>query len=539
MKQSVYIIAAVLAAFASPLQAQDTYLNDRLTNTNDLIGTARYVGMGGALGALGADLSVMSSNPAGTGLYRRADLAGTISVMTQKDRQAKGEDFTHFSFDQMGFVYSAHFGDDKLKYVNFGVNYQKKLNFNHALIADHGNPGGLSQSMQLAEQCNLRPPYEDGEGNWGYPTDLTGAAYNGYVFDSDELGYYGHPAFENQYSRVTDGSLQGFDFNLSFNFTNRVYFGFTFGVDNMDYDSRSIYTEYRNGVGTDDEGNPVNMALDYSLLTDHRVTGYGFNVKAGVIVRPFEESPFRLGLAFETPTYYTLRSSVYSQVESTFDADGYYLEQGIYIHPGIDSYLEYDVRTPWKVRLSAGHTVGTMLAIGAEYEYANYSKTVMGYGSDEYYYDDFSRRIDKDKDMNRLTDKTLKGTHTLKLGFELKPADNLSLRFGYNYISKSYEENARFDLPLNSYAALYNHHTDYTNLGDVNIFTAGLGYRFKHFYMDLAYKFRRQSGEFYAFDDSFRTGKDFANTDYANKQLTPVDVNLNRHQAFLTLGYKF
>ncbi len=532
MKKTIYVISAAFVVAVSSLQAQDTYLNDRLTNTNDLIGTARYVGMGGAMGALGADLSVMSSNPAGIGLYRRADVAGTFSVMTQKDRQAKGEDFTHFSFDNLGFVYSSDFGGDKLKYVNFGVNYQKKLNFNHALIADHGRLNGLSQSMQLADQCNRFLPYEDADGYWSYPTDLAGAAYNAYVFDSDEAGYFGDPAFKNQYSRVTDGSLQGFDFNLSFNLQNRFFLGFTFGLDNLDYSSRSVYTEYRDGV----DGDGKVMALDYSLLTDHVVSGYGVNFKLGAIVRPFEESPFRVGLAIESPTFYNFSSSVYSRIESTFDRDGYYLEQGIYTHSGIDTNLEYQIRTPWKVRLSAGHTVGTLFAIGAEYEYANYSKTSMGYGNE--YYDDYWTN-DKDKDMNRLTEKTLKGTHSFKVGVELKPVGNVSLRAGYNYMSKSYKDDARFDIPLDSYAALYNHHTDYMNLGNVNIFTAGIGYRFRHFYMDMAYKFRRQSGEFYAFDDSFVKGADFAGSGYENLSLSPVDVNLNRHQVFLTLGYKF
>ncbi|MCM1108177.1 MAG: hypothetical protein NC388_03850 [Clostridium sp.] len=533
MDKKIYTIALATALATPVVQAQDTYLNDRLTNGGDLIGTARYVGMGGAMGALGADLSLMSSNPAGIGLYRRADLAGTVSVMTQKDHSASGEDYTHFSFDQLGFVYSAKFGGNSLNYVNFGVNYQKKINFNHAMIADNNGLGGLSQSMLLADQCNRFPPVEDENGYWGYPTDLTGATYNAYVFDSDEQGYFGDPAFRNEYSRVTGGSLQGFDFNLAFNLKDRVFLGFTFGVDNVDYNSRSIYTEYRDGVTFAGDA----MALDYSLLTDHVVSGYGVNFKLGAIVRPFEESAFRVGLAVESPTYYSLRSSVGSRIESTFDREGYYLESGIYTHSGITSDLDFDLRTPWKVRVSAGHTVGTIFAIGAEYEYANYGKTSMGYSTDSYYDDVWSN--EKDRAMNRLTEQTLQGTHTFKVGLELKPADNLSLRAGYNHISKSFKDNARFDLPLESYAALYSHHTDYMNMGDVNLFTAGIGYRFKHFYVDLAYKYRRQNAEFYAFDDSFTAGADFTGSVYEGMSLRPVDVNLTRHQAFFTLGYKF
>ena len=53
-----YILLPLLAA-AIAVQAQDSYMNERLVNSSsDVIGTSRYVGMGGALGALGADISV-------------------------------------------------------------------------------------------------------------------------------------------------------------------------------------------------------------------------------------------------------------------------------------------------------------------------------------------------------------------------------------------------------------------------------------------------------------------------------------------------
>ncbi|MDE5787125.1 MAG: hemin receptor, partial [Bacteroidaceae bacterium] len=60
-----YSLMAVLLMATAIAKAQDTYMNDRLTATDDIDGTARFVGMGGAMGALGADLSVISSNPAG------------------------------------------------------------------------------------------------------------------------------------------------------------------------------------------------------------------------------------------------------------------------------------------------------------------------------------------------------------------------------------------------------------------------------------------------------------------------------------------
>lgn len=44
----------------------------------DLNGTARFVGMGGAMSALGGDISTISTNPAGIGIYRSNDAMVTM-----------------------------------------------------------------------------------------------------------------------------------------------------------------------------------------------------------------------------------------------------------------------------------------------------------------------------------------------------------------------------------------------------------------------------------------------------------------------------
>ena len=63
--QTISILLLALAAL--PAMAQETYQDTKLVE-NELNGTARYVGMGGAMEALGADISTISTNPAGIGL---------------------------------------------------------------------------------------------------------------------------------------------------------------------------------------------------------------------------------------------------------------------------------------------------------------------------------------------------------------------------------------------------------------------------------------------------------------------------------------
>lgn len=67
MKNKVIVTACTLLAMATA-SAQNAYDAEKLLG-NDLNGTARFVGMGGAMGALGGDISVMSSNPAGIGIF--------------------------------------------------------------------------------------------------------------------------------------------------------------------------------------------------------------------------------------------------------------------------------------------------------------------------------------------------------------------------------------------------------------------------------------------------------------------------------------
>ena len=70
---------ALMLIMALGTYAQSTY--DAINFFNpDLVGTARFVGMGGSMSALGGDISTMSTNPAGIGIYRSNDVAVSASL---------------------------------------------------------------------------------------------------------------------------------------------------------------------------------------------------------------------------------------------------------------------------------------------------------------------------------------------------------------------------------------------------------------------------------------------------------------------------
>ena len=512
--------------------AQDTFMNEQtLNNSEDVIGTARYVGMGGAMGALGADMSVISWNPAGIGLYRKNDVAITFGGLwgkshIEEERRGAG------TLDQVGLVYNIKTDSEVCPYVNLAFNYQKNKNFFANFYADNFDLGGLSQMDQLAELANF---------------DLA-SSYNlaGLVYRNDALTpvpgttgkYYnkfnGH---FNNYMHHSEGSLRSWDFNVSTNIKDRFYLGFTFGVNNIYYSALTDY--YESSSYINDEG--VEKFGDYSIWNDYRITGYGINFKLGGIVRPFEDNSFRVGLVVESPTWYKLKSDIY--MDYTDEA----------VNPVVrskmeESYLEYNICSPWKFRATMGSTIGSMFAWDVDYEYANYASMSQRYPK---YYDTYGGI--KDLDMNRHMRQNLKGVHTIRAGVEVRPVSPLAFRLGYNFTTSAYDKDAHFDQVyldgdfFNSPALDYTTRTNFMVTKPAHILCLGMGYKWKHFYFDLAYKLRHQKADFYAFDDSFIYNSEFMDNFRESHPgatasdifLAPVPVDLTRHSITCTLGVKF
>ena len=132
--------------------AQETYDNAQLATT-DLNGTARYVGMGGAMDALGADLSTISTNPAGIGLFRSSQVKASLGMMTQEGAGSFADaDKTHMSFDQIGFVYSMRTG--RSSFLNMAFNYHKSRDFNQILTAAGKLQNASQNQLTYAKAAN-------------------------------------------------------------------------------------------------------------------------------------------------------------------------------------------------------------------------------------------------------------------------------------------------------------------------------------------------------------------------------------------------
>jgi len=529
-KKKIALVGAGLMALS--VAAQDIYKVENLVG-EDLNGTARYVGMGGAMSALGADISVMGTNPAGIGLFRRSDISLTGSLLVQPNAEEFSDvNKTRASFDQLGFVYSLRVDGDKLKFFNIGFNYHKSRNFKNFIgLSKIPLPSGLSQTNQMADLANYYGQWNDDSGDWCSPLAHVGMN-TALVLRDDDDNFYGCEAGDYSYTRVQWGGLQRYDVNFAMNFSERFYAGVTFGVTDVRWHS---FLDYGEGL-LDDAGG----LHDYFIQNDEQITGTGFDIKFGFLARPLEDNPLRLGFSVSTPTWYSLTgnnilyaNSPFINEETGADFSEWYLSTGDF---------DYRIRTPWSFNISLGSTIGSRVALGAEYEFKDYGSSSVSYPSfDEDYYDYVEPWADgqKDRALNEEVKQYLKPVHTLKLGLEARFSNNVYGRVGYNFVSKPFEDDALKNL----YAGYDNRQgdsesvfnatgTDYVNLGAINRVTCGLGIKGKHFYADVAYQFQRQNGDVYAFHT-------FDGDNIRTNHLQKQSFDLNRHNIMLTLGYKF
>lgn len=524
MKKIAFSLATAFLCALS-MQAQTTYEAANLLG-GDLAGTARYVGMGGAMSALGADISTIRTNPAGIGLYRSCDLMATFGGVgiTQKTGN-----YTNFqprgTFDNFGLVIaSKHSNEGILRFVNFGFNYQRVKDFNGKMNWS-GNLNGLSQTAQMAHQAFLNDPaigdaffdqsnelwgfthhnyYDDANYGWLSLLGVDGRLIDKDVVYSDEF----YPSIAGEYIGKESGHIGEYDFNLSFNFVDQVYLGATLGITDVYYAYNSVYRE------DFEDGN-------YTLENWYKTKGTGYSLRLGAIIRPIEESSFRIGLSASTPTFYSHLTDYNSAIVSTTLYDAGVDEYGNVADVqyqmdtmsedafGGDCYTKYTNIAPGNVNVSLGYTLESGLALGAEWEYTDYSAVRLYEGDGR-----------ENTTINQHTKDNLCGQHTFRVGLEKKFFDSLYARLGYNYATGGYKSDAWKMIPINSVQT----NTDYKNILNTNTFSGGIGFRGEVFYADLALAYSTRNADFYPFE---------------NVNLKAIPMTRNMFKGIVTMGFRF
>lgn len=527
----------------------------------DLRGTARFMGMGGAFGALGGDLSTLSQNPAGIGVYRSNELGFTLDLDVQKSTSdARGlktsDNQTKFYLDNIGGVATIRLGSSVIPNLNFGFTYNKAVSFNRRykgsidkLQTSMSNYiAGIANNQELTvpdvETTDTYDPYNPNDGGIQAPW-LAILGYDSYLINPN--GNPNNPSWMGQFNDGTSGKAN-FDvtergsvdeYNIAFggNISNVVYWGMNFDIINFDYRLDAGYGEDLTGAYVYNPTTENVAATDsrWRMRNAYRANGTGFNYQLGVIVKPIQE--LRLGLAFHTPTWYNLTETYsagtsmqyYGQNLSASTNDGY---------PGSQ---DYNFNSPWKVIASVAGVIGSKFIISADYEWNGYktmkfSEANNYYGGDGYWddpwdYDYYSvTPASLNNDPYAYENEDIKNvyrhTDTFRIGAEYRVTPSFSVRAGYSHVSSPVESKAKNnDMTIFTAGTIPNYRFD----NDTNYITCGLGYRHKGFYIDLAYVYKQMTSEYHAFTPDPKS----------SYQSPSAKLTFNNSRIVLSTGLKF
>ena len=271
------LLVAVLTLLTVSLaiQAQDYA---RMTERT-IIGTARYVGMGGAMTAIGGDPSAVHDNPAGLGLYRRMEVMLTLDNTLDYTRQegTKNEGYNRlFMAPQASIVFSVPnnyvTGDEGIQFNNVMLSYHRRHTYNREQLAAMANDKSLG-ALLASYGIDMGVPY------------CQDAVCNMHGMSLKEVG-----------------AVNEFALDWAMNISNKWYVGLGIHTWAYNLSSNAKYDEVFDRV--DLQGNPQWNANDTRLT----FSGVGCSASAGLIYRPL--SWLRMGIGLQTPTVGSLTTGV-------------------------------------------------------------------------------------------------------------------------------------------------------------------------------------------------------------------------------------
>lgn len=547
--------------------ATDAYL----LSQPDLRGTARYMSMGGAFGALGGDLSVLTQNPGGIGVYRSSEIGFTLDLEMQNSKSTshgvvEKENNTHFYLNNIGAVATIKLPTSIMPNLNIGFTYHKAASFNKRYKGTMPNlptslsnyVAGIANTYDLTEAdlttTSTFDPYNPGYGQTGAPW-ITILGYDSYLISPE--GNVENPRWYGQFGRGTHGygnfdvcekgSVEEYNIAFGGNIANVLFWGMDFGITSIDYKLQSIWGEslYNAYVFNPRTENLEQMDANWQLINNYRLNGNGFNYKLGVIVKPIQQ--LRLGVAFHTPTYYNLNETFYNE-EVDFD---YPFQSGYAVTDnGYPSYNDVNLRTPWKVIASGAAVLGSKLILSFDYEWDSfksmrYSEPSSGYYDPWYewdypWYDPWGYYFAPGKngaplksysdpmaEANKSIKTIYRNSNTFRVGAEFRVIPSISLRAGYSHNDSpvtSKAKNELVNIPAAGTIASYrlDKATDYI--------TAGIGFRSGGFYTDFAYVYKIMKSDYYPFS----ADPENPFTSIANSKL-----QFSNSQIVMTMGVKF
>ena len=440
------------------------------------MGSARYVGMGGAMTAIGGDPSAAMDNPAGLGLYRRSEISITIDETIDHTQQVGSNDVyqrTRFAAPQLSAIWAWGKANKQrgLVFNNFMFSYHRLANFNRDIVVQGGGMGmvpticNITNDMGGVSEENLQNrPWDNVEIGW-----LSILGYEAYLIDPIEKNQW-QPAvhFTNGLLSISEtGTSDQYTLSWASNINNQWYIGIGLNVPTINYTKHTSLQE----------SNKSNSA---ELKSMFHVSGVGVSGSLGLIYRPIQA--LRIGASLQTPTVMNLSRQTTGDMYSTIAGQRYEIltpESGV---------MDIKIASPLRSSVSIAGQIGNVGLLAVQYDNAH--------------------------------SKEMEDIHTLRIGAEAQAYRGLFFNAGYVYESSFMrEEEPKWLLGYNEIRT----DMDYRYTAATQYASAGIGYRCDKVVAQLAYQYSWQTIHQYA----------------SEEQTLPFHVDTHTHCIVATLAWRF
>lgn len=479
MKKKILTFSLALASVSGFAQNEIDALR---YSENDITGSARFMGLSGAMSAMGNDLSAITINPAGVAVFNKTQFgfstgvagivtegsflgqnssdtrmnvnignAGFVARFKRKGLESEGRSWNGFS---MGLNYTRHQSFHRNTYFE-GVNNQSSLIDQYVYDAEGTDFTQLNSfGSDLAWQT------------WLIDTPAGGTS----SYERNVLDNYGH---QQQIQETTKGFKGQTDLSFGGNYANTLYIGGSIGYQNINFRSKRNHTE----IAPDDTSSGFQEFTQTEYL---RSSGSGVNLKFGVIYRPVDW--FRIGASIHSPTFFTMEENYSTSIISVFDTISYSADSP-------EGSYKYKLQTPFRVIGGLAFVIAKTAVFSVDYEHIDYSMA-------RFRASDYSFSTENANIKNYL-----KSVGSIRAGVEVK-LKKFFIRGGFGMNSDPYS--GKFDLNDSKYSL-------------------GFGWKGRHFMFDLAYQLQRENSNYLVYDVT----------------IAPIDVVVSSHNVMASVGVKF
>ncbi len=397
-------------------------------------GTARTVGIGGGIGALGADFSVLSTNPAGLATFRRSEFTFTPLLninenesLLEEQEAPDGTKKVNFGFGNLGLVFPSR-PSRSINWTNtaFGIGFNRLATYTQRAYYEGTTPGSITErwanlAQGIPSDADFYNDYGEIEGGLAVEA---GAIYNPDPNDNTTYATDFLPGeLLNRSQNIRrKGSYNEMVVSYAGNFKDRFMIGATMGIPFANFEENKTYKEV-----VVDPTNPVFNELTYREKLSTKAIGINF--KLGMIFRVTQV--FRVGAAIHTPTGFGMKDSFSSSLDYSYNIGGI-PTPGSAISP--DGNFEYRIRTPWRAIGSAGFVFEKKGFIVAEVEYVDYLNTKFNFNETSNQGD-----IEYEGELNQQIADQLTSGLNIRLGGEYA-MNRLRFRGGYTISQSAYDK---------------------------------------------------------------------------------------------------